>query len=107
MSEIFHVWTVHRNNSDMYLGPVTDVCSSEALAEKIAHRSGWYGGDAPTCKTSAVRVDGKVYLLVNDAPVDLDGTFAKQKAEIQKQALAKLSQDEIEALGIDLNSMED
>lgn len=107
MSEIFPVWTVHRNNDDRYTGPVTNVCSSEALAKKIAHRSGWYGGDAPICERWAVRIDGKVYLLDSDAPVDLDGTFAKQKAEVQKKALAKLSQDEIEALGIDLNSLKD
>ena len=105
MSKIFEVYTVHRSNDDRTSGPVTDVCSTKKNAETIAHRSGWYGGDAPIKAGWAVEVDGSIYLLVSGYPVDLDGKLAEKTEEVKKQALAKLSSEEIEALGIDLNAL--
>ena len=104
-NKIFGIYTVHRNNDERYSGPVTDVCSTKAIAEKIAYGSGWYGGNAPIVAGWAVEVEGKVYLLASNSPVDLDGKIAKNKEQIKKEALQKLTEDEIEALGIDLNAI--
>ena len=101
MSKIFGVYTVHRNNDERYDGPVTDVCSTKAIAEKVAGGSGWYGGNAPICTAWAVEVDGSVYLLANSSPVDLDGKLSKQKDDLKKQVLSKLTQEEREALGLE------
>ncbi len=101
MSQIFGVYTVHRNNDERYNGPVTDVCSTKAIAEKVAGGSGWYGGNAPICAAWAVEVDGSVYLLVNNSPVDLDGKLSKQKDVLKKRALSKLTQEEREVLGLE------
>lgn len=100
MSEIFPVWTVHRNNDDHRDGPVTDVCSSDLHANLLADRSGWYGGDAPTHQRWAIKVDGKVYLLESNTPVDLDGVVEAQRTALKKSALQKLSPEEIEVLGL-------
>lgn len=104
-TEIFTVYTVHRENNDRYNGPITDVCSTKELAKQVAHGSGWYGGDAPIETRSAVKIDGKVYLLHVNRPVDLDGKLQAMHEELKKSALQKLTADEIEALGIDLNAL--
>lgn len=100
MSKIFGIYTVYRNNDERYNGPVTDVCSTKAIAEKIAYGAGWYGGNTPIIAGWAVEIEGKVYLLTSNVPVDLDGRIAKNKEEIKKKALEKLTDEEIEALGI-------
>ena len=35
-NKIFGIYTVHCKNDDRYAGPITDVCSTEELAKKIA-----------------------------------------------------------------------
>lgn len=100
MSKIFAVYTVHRNNDDRYSGPVTDVCSTREIAEKVAAGSGWYGGNAPVYESWAVEVEGKVYLLSSITSVDLDGQAKKYKQLLKEQALNKLSKEEIKVLGL-------
>jgi len=102
--DIFPVWTVHRNNDDRASGSPTEICTTSALAQQIAHRSGNWGGDAPTEQRWAILARGKAYLLVDDEPIRLVSTLEEarlgQRELLKKQGLAKLSADEREALGL-------
>lgn len=102
MSIIFKVWTVHRSNDALnrHNGPTTDVCSSKEYAEVVAHRSGCYGGNAPISERWAIKVNEDVYLLESMNPVDLDNKVAKEKKELRKSVISRLSIEELEALGI-------
>lgn len=105
MSKVFGIYTVHRNNDGQRAGNVTDVCSSKQIAKVVAHKSGWYGGDAPIMSGWAVDIDGVTYLLAHNHPVDLDGKLTRNKELLKKKALDKLSPEEIEVLGIELNAI--
>lgn len=101
MSIIFKVWTVHRENDELYNGPITDVCSSVEHAGMVAQGRGVYGEDAPIRERWAIRVDsGDVYLLDSSSPIDLDGELAKKKSALRKSVISRLSTEELEALGI-------
>jgi hypothetical protein len=71
---------------------------------------GWYSSEAkadaekgPYRRTGchhAVSLDGQVYLLARKDPIDLDGHKAKAKAALKEKALAKLSPEERDVLGL-------
>ena len=100
----FPVWTVHRENDERSEGPITEICATETLAKQVAKGTGYYQGDVPVKKRFAIGFDGKAYLLSKSEPIaiayDLDGVKLSQKEIIRKKALAKLSKEEQEALGL-------
>jgi hypothetical protein len=106
MSNPFQVWTVHRNNIDRGDGPPTDICATQALANQVAKKSGWHGGDAPVKGRWAATVDGSTYLI--DGGPDDRIIVASGMAEIdmareeklKREALAKLTPAERCALGL-------
>jgi hypothetical protein len=107
MSGPYKVWAVHRNNDERNHGPVTDLCSHEALATQVSKGSGWYGGDAPVVERWAVNVHGQTFLLdpaTKGEPVtiarNLDEVHLSQEETVRKAALAKLTPAERKALGL-------
>ena len=86
-----------RRSPDELLGWFSD----KSTADIAADRKGWYGGPGLVKSHPAVRIDGKVYVLANAGqPIDLDGTAAKAKQQLRDEALSKLTDAEIAALGI-------
>lgn len=86
-----------RRSPDELLGWFSD----KPAADIAADRQGWYGGPGLVTSNTAVRIEGKVYVLGNAGqPIDLDGTAAKTKQRLREAALSKLTAAEIEALGV-------
>jgi hypothetical protein len=102
MGTVVTIYTVHRNNDDHSNGEATEFCSTQAIADRVANGSGWYGGNAPVEERKAYCDGGKYYLLDarHTEPVDIDGTIAAAKAKARDAALAKLSHADREALGL-------
>lgn len=74
--------------------------SDPSSANIAAQGKGWYGGEGKVLTHSAVCIDGEVYLLKSNEPVDLDGKKEQVRKQLAAQALAKLSDVEKEALGL-------
>lgn len=100
-AEIFTVYAAHGDGGNEYRqGPVIAVCSTRAQAEAVAKNAGWYGGDGGVTEMAAIKINGEVYALRNRHPVDLDG-HEKARREMERQkAIAKLTPDELAALGL-------
>ena len=100
----FPVWTVHRENGERHDGPITEICATKELADSVARDTGWYNGDAPVRPSHAIAFDGMAYLLADKEPIaiayNLDGVKLSQQMILRKKALAKLSKEEREALGL-------
>jgi len=80
------------------VGVFTHKNLSAAIA--AASNKGAWGGEGEIADGQAVEVDGKFYLLENIPPVDLDGQASALKEKLKQQALAKLTLQEREALGL-------
>ena len=96
------VYTAHGDGGDNSIGPVIAYCSTESIATSAAKGRAWYGGNGCVCKTSAVVIDGSVYILETRYPIDLDGIVKAQKEKLRFSGIEKLTLAEIEALGIKL-----
>lgn len=100
--EIFKIW-VAATTSDEYgregspIGYFTD----RAMAKAAAKDRGWYGSDGLCYSVYAVKLDGKYYILKGIEPVEINVDFRKQKNELIKSGLSKLTPEEIKALEID------
>lgn len=97
---VIQVWQAHGDGGERGKGPVIGYYSTELRAKTAAHRKGWYGGDGHVEPAPAIKIDGKVYVLVSHKPVDLDGLDAAVDAKLREQTLAGLSAEQIRVLGI-------
>lgn len=91
-------------------GPSEDYSyhSSYSDAQDNAKGKSWFGGDGQVCERKAIRLPtGKVYLLpqtlygqilYGQGDIDLDGVNAKRTKELQDQAIAKMTPEELEAV---------
>jgi len=73
--------------------------STEAGAQKVTGRLGHHYHNIKA--RWAVMVNGKVYLLQDEKPIDLDGPSTLDVEEIRKRALSKLDDNEKRALGLE------
>lgn len=65
----------------------------------IASRGiGWYGGEGLVLEKVALNVDGKVYVLADPDPIDLDNNQAKADEALHAKVMAKLTDEEIRVL---------
>lgn len=94
------VYGIHQSNNEKYNGPVTAWCSSKDIAETAAHKSGWYGGDAPISTFSALLINGAYWILHEREPVDMNGWQRAKDEVLRKETLAGLSPEQIRVLGI-------
>ncbi len=98
---IIDIWAVHEGDDDRSSGYPAFFYTNHAEAVAKAKGSGWYGGDAPLKKRHAIFVEGKYYLLDEIGEIDLDQKAGIHRKKLRQQAKAKLTQAELEALGID------
>ena len=99
--ELVDVWQAHGDSgSDQWRGPVIAYCSTEAQANLAAERRGWYGGHGGVSKARGLKIDGQVWLLAREEPIDLDSLSAKQDEELRERTLAGLSSEQRRVLGL-------
>lgn len=99
--EHIEVWMAHGDSGSEYrTGPVIAYCSTEHIAREAARDQGWYGSDGAVTNCAALRIEGNVWLLREREPVDLDGAKRARDAAARQAALAKLTPEEREVLGL-------
>lgn len=99
--EFFDVFSVY-STKDEYgrRGVKVGDFRSFAVAEAYAHGRGWYGGKGDVAKSKAVSILGKVYLLQDPSPIDLDGEQKARDDLLRQETIASLSDDQLRVLGI-------
>lgn len=98
--EFMTVHMAHGDGGDRSIGPVIGYYSDSVKATDAAKGKGYYGGNGHVSEGPAIRIDGKVYRLLSDAPIDVDGVQASKDDELRKSTLAALSPEQIRVLGI-------
>jgi hypothetical protein len=101
MVTIIPIWTVW-TTVDEYgrRGTVVGHYASPLAAEPVARGKGWYGSRGSVETGHAIYADGQYYWLVSREPITLDVNLLKQREDIRKAALAKLSDEEKKVLGV-------
>lgn len=102
--EIQTVWTAHTTEDEHGRNAeLLGIFSTEEAAKGAASKKGWYGGDGNVEKRKGLLVgDGEALLIdrVIHYPVSLDTNLVQQRAAKLSDALAKLTAEEIDLLGI-------
>lgn len=98
--ERIEVWLAHGDGGERGICPVIAYCSTEAQAKKAAKGRAWYGGDGAVINRAALKIDGKVWLLAERDPIDLDSAQAQRDAELRAQTLAMLDDEQRRVLGL-------
>lgn len=75
--------------------------SVRSAAEHSAKGRGWYAGWGNIVEGFAAEIDGKVYALASDQPIELNVDSAMQRRAEVDAARAKLSPRERQLLGLD------
>ena len=92
-AEVAEVWSVHRGGQPKWW------FRDKQLARDAAAGRGWYGGDAPVSKHTAIILnDSEVYLLKQVDPVVFGGPETED--ERRKRAMDKLTESEKRLLGL-------
>lgn len=104
--ELIRVWLAHGDGGERGTGPIIGICDCSVHATTIAKGKAWYGGDGVVREAKAVKItDGGevVVFLLNDSfrqPVELNVNLPERTKELKKQAMDKLTDFEIELLGL-------
>lgn len=103
MSEHVDIITIYGayETTDEYgrLGGCRGYYTHHSVAETKAKGIGWYGGNGRVQTESAVKINGRYYILKSCDPIVVDDSFDK-KIALKQQALAKLTKEEKEVLGL-------
>lgn len=101
---VFEVWAVHQGDDDRSIGRPEWFFTTQKAALEHAQKRGWYGGPAPVTKRLAydLGVGGKILILdVNfPEPVIIGYSEAVENQKRRNKALAKLTTEDREALGL-------
>lgn len=82
-------------------GRVTGIYSTKALAEAAAHKKGFYGSNDEVVKQNGIVLqDGRILVIQPHTPDVLDVSADELKARRRAEALAKLNDGDLEALGL-------
>jgi len=102
------VYAAHGDGGERSDGPIIGVYARKSDAVAKAKGRGWYGDGAITERKAIIISPTEAYLLDSsyDEVLDLDGNRERIRKETKKRALAKLSSDEIDVLGIDRRESE-
>lgn len=98
----FNVYQIYEGGDEWGNERPAEFYSTHTKATLAAKGRGAYGGNAKVETKYAVSFNGVVYVLADKNPIDLDGQLAQRTENIRKQALAKLTPEEVEALKIKL-----
>lgn len=97
------VWAAYGGGTDI-LEPneLIGWFSEKSSAEKAARNQGWYGGPGRVASVEALCMDDSIYYALANSgkPIDLDDKKSKADNQRREQALSKLTQEDIELLGI-------
>ena len=99
------VYAVHETNDDRgSLGGCLGFFTSQSTAKLASVGHGYYGGDGRVVEREAIRIKqtGECFLMSGNypGPIDVDQNLEKAKKEAVKRALSKLTDNDIEALGL-------
>ena len=94
------VWVAHGDGGDRGIGPAIAYCSTESQARQAAAKQGWYGGDGAVVKRYGLKMYGKVWLLAERDPIDMDSAQAKRDADLRDATLAALNAEQRRVLGL-------
>lgn len=99
------IYVAHETNDDRgTLGGVIGFYSSPGNAKMAAAGKGYYGSDGRIRERQALRIKqtGEMFLLdeYHDFPIDIDGNLAEKRKAAVKAALDKLTDTDIELLGL-------
>ena len=99
--EQIEVWVAHGDNGGgSGKGPAIAYCSTHSQAQEAAKGQGWYGGNGAVVSRPALKIDGKVWLLAERDPIDIDSSQSKRDAELREKTLASLNDEQRRVLGI-------
>ncbi len=104
MSILFkHAFRVNISEGEQGLtGRVVGYFTDINQADMAAKGQGWYGGNGHVTPVTIIQIDefGSNFELVSDAPVLLDVNLVDLAKQKRREALAKLTPEEISILGI-------
>ncbi len=105
--KLIDVWLAHGDGGERGIGPIIGVCDTKTNAQTVAKGKAWWGGDGYVNQGKAVKITEEngeevIFLLDKDHvhPVTLNEDIPARKKEIKEKALEKLTEFEIEVLGI-------
>lgn len=101
-SKPFKVWEVWETVDDRgRKGEMIGVFTSKLSAEDAAKGHGWYGGDGTIISGEAIDLDGTIYSIRSLVKTEALNRDIPSYRDMKKaQALEKLTEEEIEILGI-------
>jgi hypothetical protein len=99
--QLLEIWAAHGDGGEMggSTAPIVGYCRTEAQAKELAKGKGFYGGQGHVSPRSALEVNGNIWVLAEDKPIDLDNAQAKRDAELLASTLAGLSDEQLRVLG--------
>jgi len=104
MIDVIKVWTAHTSDDDRGRdSELIGVYPAEGLAKEAARKRGFYGSDGNVAERTAIWVNGEhLYLLdrTTPYPVGMGIDLIRAKAAKKTAALAKLTEEEINLLGL-------
>lgn len=105
IGEVFDVCVVHEGETDRYQGAPsrTKEFTAECHAVAAAYGAGWYGGPATYKKYKAIKATDKNFYLVTQDIDKIDSVVTPDETRLRRNALAKLSPEEIKILGLNKN----
>jgi hypothetical protein len=107
--ELIDIWLSHGDGGERGTGPIIGICDSRVKAVVIAKGKAWYGGDGIVFEGKALKIsDGDggnpKYFLLNSnftQEVVLNANLPERTKNLQKLALSKLTDFEVNLLGLD------
>lgn len=98
--EFFNVFEVYGDGGERGFGPVIGYASTEVIANAMAKGKGFYGSDGIYTEVPAISVNGVVYALRKEYPLDLNNEKATKDAELKAKTLASLTSEQKRVLGL-------
>lgn len=99
--EIISVWAYYGDSGEGGgRSPLLGYCSSFNLAARAAKGKGFWGGDGAVSVCKALKIGSEIFALIDEKPIDLNGTKVAQDAKLREQTLASLTVEQKRVLGI-------
>lgn len=97
---VVKVYISHGDGGERGIGPVIGVSFTQAEAEQVSKGQGWWNGNGAVWEGHAIQDGEDLYLLERPLPFK-NGVDSRKTAQIAKEkALAKLTPEDMIALGL-------
>jgi len=97
LTELFGVFTNTDRNEGRGSPVLVCVCENLLTAKDVAKGKGVMGSDADVHNVTVVKANNGKYYVVDSAPIKI---FSKPKEYFRERALEKLTEEELELLGL-------